>query len=174
MTQVIVRGINFFTAFTPIEPLKPIILIEGLFGSGKSYLARQFKHQGSRTILLDDFLPDQFGELSRWISSVVDGGCATEIRSAISSSDSVVVEGAAAVPVIEKVLPSLDEDRVTKIYVKQMSNSGGVISWIEGEMLHADLPEAAQLSDVRSYHRDQKPWTTANIIFERLPPENTE
>jgi len=145
------------------------IVIEGLMGAGKTCLAKALTNKEVSVIHLDDFVQGEMSDDDRWMQSVIAGGALDKISERLARSRKVIVDGAAAIPIL-KQLSEFQEENWVKIYIKLMSVSGGVATWLEGDLLEdKSLPESPQLCDIRDYHLQERPWETACIIVERIP-----
>lgn len=151
-----------------------IAVIEGLPGAGKSTILGQIRRRFTGlTIELDELLPksDQTPDLP-WGELVVRNGAYDKISTSVAKGFTLV-EGAAAWPIVREWARSVGEDSaIARAYLKAVSRPGGTcgaIYWDAGR----DLKERSSsigpyLGSIYTYHDDERPWESADIIFERI------
>ncbi len=174
MSQVIIRlpDSEIASAFLEwldgaIDEGAQVILIEGLLGSGKSYLLERAAVRANIIrIELDDFLPRPADQNVAWQTHAIQGGAIANIQSALELKRPLLVSGAVAHPIITR---ATHHHSMRRIYCKRMSRVGEYVDWLDGEGLspHADRsPE--YFRSIYSYHAAQ-PWLQADLVLERFP-----
>lgn len=171
MTQVLrVRSdeiVSEFRKWLPNQAPLSLVVIEGLPSAGKSTLLEGLTDVATR-IELDKLLIANGPNDVAWSDRVRgEGGLREKLQSALGSHRLVVVEGPAAWPVVEEA-HSLPRSEVRRVYLKRLSMSGGVPSWLDGDGLAEHAAGCAPYyRDIYEYHASE-PWRLADLIVERL------
>jgi len=145
-----------------------ILCIEGLMGSGKSYLLGEL--QGSfKTIDLDEFLPQPANYDRTWLEQVIEGGALTAIEKAYSCYEFTTIGGVQVAPMLQAVT-NINQGAIRKAYIKKMSQRGEAIYWDDGDSLgDSTLPAQGAFSrSVDEYHLEMTPWNSADLVIERI------
>ena len=148
-----------------------LAVLEGLPGAGKSTIVERLVHEPTCWIVeLDRLLRQPEPDQDRsWADTVIARGAFAAI-SKEAAHGMTLVEGAAAWPVAQAWMAQQGgEVRVARAYLKAVSRQGGVTFWDAGEGLSEwALRHRRFLGSVYAYHAELQPWTTADVVFERI------
>lgn len=146
-----------------------VAVLEGLPAAGKTTLIRELASDLPFYIVeLDDLLERPELGNDSWVDVVTQRGAHGRIGK-WAAEGPTLVEGSAAWPVVNAWRGGRAEIVTARAYLKAVSRVGDQIFWGAGEGL-ADhgrgLPRL--LRSLYEYHDQEKPWRTADVIFQRV------
>ncbi|HPV23747.1 MAG TPA: hypothetical protein PLJ65_06210 [Casimicrobium sp.] len=60
-------------------------------------------------------------------------------------------------------------EQVKRVYLKRVTAYGDYVCWDDGQGLQAHAAESnAYFRSIYQFHGNEKPWTTADLVIERI------
>jgi hypothetical protein len=147
------------------------VVLEGLMGSGKSYLTDQPFALGigqSAHIELDSFLRKPVDETTEYMAAIDADAANQTIMQMRRTAPMVIAEGPMAWPVVAPILQYIPSGEVRRVYLKRMSSSYPD-RWPDGKFLEEECEyRAAFFQSIDRYHARERPWLLADVVFERV------
>ena len=156
-----------------LKPSVNMIVIEGLPCSGKSTLQANLSIDDAYKFELDQYLPSPCSAETKWIDHILQSKAIRDIENSCAARSRTLIEGPAAGLLLQELSPKPDRQNILRIYIKEMSTSGGQITWFGHEFLKDFAAERRPFwKSIYDHHHVDKPWMQADLVVERIPEEN--